>query len=56
MADYKKLYSKMYNAVTDAERQLQSVTDLLRTAQQDCEEMFMAADETPLGLADRPEE
>lgn len=56
MADYKIMYNKIFNAVTDAERQLEIVTDMLRTVQQECEEIFMQADETPIKLPDRPKE
>ena len=55
MADYRKMYSKMYNSVTDAERLLQEATTKLRTAQQECEEMFVEADDTPIALADNSE-
>lgn len=53
MADYKTMYHKMFNAVTDAERQLQQATDTLRTAQQECEEMFIQANDTPISLSER---
>ena len=56
MADYKKLYYKMFNAVTDAEKLVSQATGLMRTAQQECEEMYMDADDTPLRLTDKPEE
>ena len=56
MADYKKLYYKMFNAVTDAEKLVSQATGLMRTAQQECEEMYMDADGTPLRLMDKPEE
>ena len=49
------MYSKMYNSVTDAERLLQEATTKLRTAQQECEEMFVEADDTPIALADNSE-
>ena len=56
MADYKKLYSKMFNAVTDAETLISQAAHIMRTAQQECEETYLNADETPLRLTDKPEE
>lgn len=56
MADYKKLYYKMFNAVTDAEKLVSQAAYMMRTAQQECEETYMNADETPLRLTDKPEE
>ena len=56
MADYKKLYYKIFNAVTDAEELVSQATGLMPTAQQECEEMYMDADATPLRLMDKPEE
>lgn len=56
MADYKKLYYKMFNAATDAEKLISQAAGLMRTAQQECEETYLDADETPLRLTDQPEE
>lgn len=57
MADYKKLYYKMFNAATDAEKLISQAACIVRTAQQECEETYMDADETPLRLTDKqPEE
>ena len=56
MADYKKMYHKMFNAVTDAEKLASQATRMLRNAQLECEEMYTEADDTPIKLADRPEE
>ena len=56
MADYKKLYYKMFNAATDAEKLVSQAACIVRTAQQECEETYMDADETPLRLTDKPEE
>ncbi|MGJ4851931.1 hypothetical protein ACH6CV_16975 [Bacillota bacterium Meth-B3] len=57
MADYKKLYYKMFNAATDAEKLISQAACMMRTAQQECEEIYMDADETPLRLTDKqPEE
>ena len=56
MADYKKLYHKMFNAATDAEKLISQAACIMRTAQQECEETYMGADETPLRLTDKPEE
>ncbi|MDL2232180.1 hypothetical protein LJC63_01185 [Ruminococcaceae bacterium OttesenSCG-928-L11] len=44
MANYKAMYAKTFNAITDAERQLQQVAELLRITQQECEEMFIEGD------------
>ena len=55
MADYKKLYHKMFNTVTDAEILIAQAGRMMRTAQQECEDMYAEADETPLTLADNPE-
>ena len=54
MANYKKLYYKMFNAVTDAEKLVSQAAGLMRTAQQECEETYLDADETPLLLTDKP--
>jgi len=56
VADYKKLYYKMFNAATDAEKLISQAACIVRTAQQECEETYMDADETPLRLTDKPEE
>lgn len=56
MADYKKPYYKMFNAVTDAEKLVSQVACMMRTVQQECEETYMDADDTPLRLTDKPEE
>ncbi len=56
MADYKKLYSKMFNAVTDAEALISQASRIMRTAQQECEEIYVDADDTPLLLIDKPKE
>ena len=47
MADYKTLYHKTYNAITDAERLIETAAALLRTVQQECEEAYIAAGDTP---------
>jgi hypothetical protein len=56
VADYKRLYYKMFNAITDAEKLVSQAADLMRTAQQECEETYMDADDTPLRLTNKPEE
>lgn len=54
MADYKKMYYHLFNAVTDAVKNLDSennfitrfnAADSLKRAQQECEEMFIESDE-----------
>ena len=56
MADYKKLYHKMFNVVTDAEILAAQAALMMRSAQQECEEMHTEADDTPIALADMPED
>jgi hypothetical protein len=56
VADYKKLYYKMFNTVTDAEKLVSQAASMMRTVQQECEETYMNADETPLHLTDKPED
>jgi len=56
VADYKKLYYKMFNAVTDAEKLVSQAAFMMRTVQQECEETYMDADDTPLRLTNKPEE
>lgn len=41
MPDYKKLYLRLFNAVTDA-------IEILTEAQQDCEELYVSEDEPKL--------
>lgn len=55
MADYKKLYYKMFNAATDAEKLISQAACIVHTAQQECEETYMDADETTLRLTYKPE-
>ena len=43
MLDYKKLYYKTFNAITDAERLVETAAAMLRTAQQECEEIHIEA-------------
>lgn len=43
MPDYEKLYHTMFNAVTDAERKLETATIILRVAQQQCEDLYIEA-------------
>lgn len=56
MANYKKLYHKMFNTVTDAEQLVSQAARMMRAAQQECEDLYAEAEDTPLTLADRPEE
>ena len=48
MPDYKKLYYKAYNAITDVERLIEAAATILRTAQQECEEMYIETDDRPI--------
>ena len=48
MEIYKKMYLRLFNAVTDALEAIQNKEDaaaVLIKAQQDCEEMYINADE-----------
>jgi len=56
LADYKKMYHKMFNAVTDAEQLVSQAARVMRAAQLECEETYTGADDTPIKLADKPEE
>jgi hypothetical protein len=42
MPDYEKLYNKAFNAITDAERMLETASAMLRIVQQECEELYIA--------------
>jgi hypothetical protein len=56
VADYRKLYYKLFNAATDAEILVAQAGRMIRTAQQECEEMYTEAGEMPIGLAGRKAE
>ncbi len=57
MADYRKLYHKAFNALTDAEQLVSQAGRMMRTAQQECEEMYVESDDAPVKLANhKPEE
>jgi len=50
MADYQKLYTKLFNAATDALEALEQLNvgeakDLLRRAQQEAEEDYLSSEE-----------
>ena len=47
MPNYKQLYHKAYNAITDAERLVETAVATLRQAQQECEELYIETDNTP---------
>jgi len=47
MTDYKKLYHKTYNAMTDVEKLIETAATILRIVQQECEEAYIKADNTP---------
>lgn len=46
----------MFNAVTNAEKLVSQAACMMRTVQQECEETYMDADDTPLCLTDKSEE
>lgn len=50
MADYKGLYHKIFNTVTDAERLVSQAAVMMRTAQRECEELYVESDDTPIVL------
>ena len=45
MVDYKKMYLTMFNATEDAINALENVRQALIQAQQDCEELYVSADQ-----------
>ena len=45
MVDYKKMYLTLFNATEDAINALENVRQALIQAQQDCEEMYVSADQ-----------
>lgn len=50
MVDYQKLYTKLFNAITDALDALEQLNvgqarDILRQAQQEAEEEYLSAEE-----------
>ena len=53
MADYRKMYHKAFNALTDAEQLVSQAGRMMRAAQQECEDMFVEADDAPVQLADK---
>ena len=56
VADYKKMYHKIFNSVTDAEQLVSQAARMMLAAQLECEEMYTGADDTPIALADRTKE
>jgi hypothetical protein len=50
VADYKTMYHRMFNAATDAERLMEKAVIILKAVQIECEEKYIAADETPITL------
>lgn len=57
MPDYKKMYHIMFNAATDAERMAAEAerlakksSEILRKAQQECEKIYLEADNEPITL------
>ena len=54
MPDYKTMYHKMFNAATNVDRrlleaaiQLQQISLELKTAQQECEELYLGEEQEP---------
>ena len=52
MADYKRMYYKMFNAMTLAQSMIREAEVILQEAQQECEELFIRADDTPISLTE----
>jgi len=52
MPDYEKLYHKTYNAITDAERLIETAAAILRSVQQACEELYIEASDISPGEDD----
>ena len=50
MPDYRKLYHKMFNTVTDAEQLISQAARMMRNSQLECEELYVKADDTPVEL------
>jgi len=50
MPDYKTLYHKTFNAITDTERLIEQASILLKIMQQECEEIVLESDGTPILL------
>ncbi|MCL2401711.1 MAG: hypothetical protein FWC90_03600 [Oscillospiraceae bacterium] len=46
MPNYEKMYTEAFNALTDAERMITQAAKIIKTAQQQCEEIFLAGDDT----------
>lgn len=55
MPDYKKLYHKTFNALTDAESLLQQASAIIQKTQQECEELYLEAPDTPISLHKIPD-
>lgn len=57
MADYRKMYHKAFNALTDSEQLISQAARIMRAAQIECEEIYVGVDDAPINLADhKPEE
>ena len=41
MADYKKMYLRLFNSVSDAIEHIDIASEILKKAQQDCEEIYI---------------
>lgn len=45
MPNYKTLYHKTFNAITDAQRLIEKASTILVEAQQECEEMILDSED-----------
>ena len=45
MPNYEKMYKTAFNALTDAERMIAQASEIIKAAQQRCEEIFIAEDD-----------
>ena len=50
MADYAKMYRKLFNAQTDAIHDIEAATATLKDAQLETEKLYIDADDVPLNL------
>ncbi len=50
MPNYKTMYYKTFNAITDAQQLIEQASALLKDAQQECEDLVIEADDTPVSI------
>lgn len=52
MLDYKEMYHKTFNAISDAERLIEQAVMLLKATQQECEDIVIESDDTLSNLSE----